>query len=612
MKLSDYVIDFLVAKGVTHVFEVCGGSLAHLLDSLYGRMDISTVSMHHETAAAFAAEGYSRACGNIGVAMATSGPGATNFVTGIGSCYFDSIPCLFVTGQVNTYEFKFDKPTRQIGFQETDIVKIVKPITKKAELLMDEHRVRYCLQEAIYEAKNGRPGPVLLDIPLNIQRASIDVESLVSFDDGAEAKCKSGARGCGKIVGCTEGKSNIDDKIIEDRISLQVIDLIKASARPIILAGGGVRLAGAREELLTFARRTGIPVVASLMGLDAFPHDDPLFSGMIGTYGNRYANLSIANSDLVIALGTRLDTRQTGTRPETFARGAKIIHVDIDPFELDNKIKAFMPINSDLRDFLERLNGCEVEDVKLKIDSWKERINGYKRRYPAHHAPLGESIDVSIDPNYFMHILSRYLPRDAIICVDIGQNQMWSAQSLVINGTQRFLTQGGMASMGCALPMAIGASFAEPGKTVVAIAGDGGFQLNIQELQTVYHHDLPIKTILLNNSCYGMVRQFQEQYFDGRCQSTVIGYSCPDFQDVVSAYKIPSRRIKQNSEISDALEMLFNNMNPEFLEVKIDADFKVNPKLSVNRPVEDQDPLLSRQELDANMLIKTLPEPEKL
>lgn len=612
MKLSDYVIDFLVAKGVTHVFEVCGGSLAHLLDSLYGRMDISTVSMHHETAAAFAAEGYSRACGNIGVAMATSGPGATNFVTGIGSCYFDSIPCLFITGQVNTYEFKFDKPTRQIGFQETDIVKIVKPITKKAELLMDEHRVRYCLQEAIYEAENGRPGPVLLDIPLNIQRASIDVESLVSFDDGAEAKCKSGARGRGEMVGCIEGKSNIDDKIIEDRIILQVIDLIKASARPIILAGGGVRLAGAREELLTFARRTGIPVVASLMGLDAFPHDDPLFSGMIGTYGNRYANLSIANSDLVIALGTRLDTRQTGTCPETFARGAKIIHVDIDPFELDNKIKAFMPINSDLRDFLERLNGCEVEDVKLKIDSWKERINGYKRRYPAHQAPPSESIDVSIDPNYFMHILSRYLPRDAIICVDIGQNQMWSAQSLVINGTQRFLTQGGMASMGCALPMAIGASFAEPGKTVVAIAGDGGFQLNIQELQTVYHHDLPIKTILLNNSCYGMVRQFQEQYFDGRCQSTVIGYSCPDFQDVVSAYKIHSSRITQNSEISDALEMLFNNMNPEFLEVKIDADFKVNPKLSVNRPVEDQDPLLSRQELDANMLIRTLPEPEKL
>ena len=591
MKLSDYVIDFLVSNGVTHIFEVCGGSFAHLLDSLYGRTDISTISMHHETAAAFAAEGYSRAGGNIGVAMATSGPGATNFITGIGSCYFDSIPCLFITGQVNTYEFKFDKPTRQIGFQETDIVKIVKPITKKAELLMDESKVKYCLQEAIYEAKHGRPGPVLLDIPLNIQRAFIDVESLASFD-----KESSGAKG------------KIEDRIIEDRVFDQVIELIKSSLRPIILAGGGVRLADGQDELLKFARRAGIPVVTSLMGLDAFPHDDPLFVGMIGTYGNRYANLAIANSDLVLALGTRLDTRQTGTRPETFARCAKIVHVDIDPFELNNKIKAFSSINSDLKDFLARLNDLEIGNCGLKIVSWKEKIDSYKSQYPAYRAPCEDLID----PNNFMHILSHFLPHDAIICVDVGQNQMWSAQSLEIKGAQRFLTQGGMASMGCALPMAIGASFAQPGKTIIAIAGDGGFQLNIQELQTVYHHDMPIKIILFNNSCYGMVRQFQEQYFEGRCQSTVIGYSCPDFQEVVSAYNIPSMKITQNNEISNSLEKLFNNMKPEFLEVRIDADFKVNPKLSVNRPLEDQDPLLSRQELESNMLIETLPEPEKI
>ncbi len=586
MKLSDYVIDFLVSNGVTHIFEVCGGSLAHLLDSLYCRTDITTISMHHETAAAFAAEGYSRAGGNIGVAMATSGPGATNFITGIGSCYFDSIPCLFITGQVNTYEFKFDKPTRQIGFQETDIVKIVKPITKKAELLMDESKVKYCLQEAISEAKHGRPGPVLLDIPLNIQRAFIDVESLASFDEEG-----SGAKG------------KIDDRIID-----QVIELIKSSLRPIIIAGGGVRLADGQDELLKFARSAGIPVVTSLMGLDAFPHDDPLFVGMIGTYGNRYANLAIANSDLVLALGTRLDTRQTGTRPETFARCAKIVHVDIDPFELNNKVKAFSSINSDLRDFLARLNDLEIGNCGLKIVSWKERIDSYKRQYPAYRAPCEDLID----PNNFMHILSHFLPHDAIICVDVGQNQMWSAQSLEIKDAQRFLTQGGMASMGCALPMAIGASFAQPGKTIIAIAGDGGFQLNIQELQTVYHHDMPIKIILFNNSCYGMVRQFQEQYFEGRCQSTVIGYSCPDFQEVVSAYKIPSMKITQSNDIFNSLKKLFNNMKPEFLEVIIDADFKVNPKLSVNRPVEDQDPLLSRQELESNMLIETLPEPEKI
>lgn len=586
MKLSDYVIDFLVSNGVAYIFEVCGGSLAHLLDSLYGRTDITAISMHHETAAAFAAEGYSRAGGNIGLAMATSGPGATNLITGIGSCYFDSIPCLFITGQVNTYEFKFDKPTRQIGFQETDIVNIVKPITKKAELLMDESNVKFSLEEAIHEAKHGRPGPVLLDIPLNIQRAIIDVGTLASYDNKLH-----------------EEISKIDDSIIN-----HVTELIMSSLRPIILAGGGIRLAKGYDELLKFAHNTGIPVVTSLMGLDAFPHDDPLFSGMIGTYGNRYANLAIANSDLVLALGTRLDTRQTGTRPETFARGAKIVHVDIDSFELDNKIKAFCSINSDLRDFLARLNDSGIRNGMAKFDSWKEIIRNYKHRYPAFSIPLEENID----PNFFMHILSRFMPPDAIICVDVGQNQMWSSQSLEITGTQRFLTQGGMASMGCALPMAIGASFAKPGKIIIAIAGDGGFQLNIQELQTVYHHNLPIKIILLNNSCYGMVRQFQEQYFNGRCQSTVIGYSNPDFQEVASAYKIDSIKIAHKEEICNALEKLFNNMKPQLLEVRIDGDFKVNPKLSVNRPVEDQDPLLSRQELESNMLIETLQEPERI
>lgn len=585
MKVSNYIIDFLVSNDITHIFEVCGGSLAHILDSLFERKEISAISMHHEMAAAIAAEGYSRVSGNIGVAMATSGPGATNLITGIGSCFFDSIPCLFITGQVNTYEFKFNKPTRQIGFQETDIVNIVKPITKQAELLMDECKARYCFEKAIYVAKEGRPGPVLLDVPLNIQRAIIDVESLEPYDNKSLQKMRK-----------------IDCKITD-----KIIKLIKSSLRPIILAGGGIRLAKSQNELLKFARDTGIPVVTSLMGLDAFPHDDPLFSGMIGTYGNRYANLAVANSDLVLALGTRLDTRQTGTRPETFARFAKIVHVDIDPHELNNKINAFYSINSDLKDFLTIINESWAENDLLKIDQWREIIGSYKRRYPSFCIPH----DQVIAPNYFMHILSQHMPSDAITCVDVGQNQMWSAQSLNIKGTQRFLTQGGMACMGCALPMAIGASFAKPGKTIIAIAGDGGFQLNSQELQTVYHHNLPIKIILLNNSCYGMVRQFQEQYFSERYQSTVIGYSNPDFQKVASAYKIASMRITRNDEISNALNKLFCDMEPKLLEVKIEEDSKVNPKLSVNRPVEDQDPLLSRQELESNMLINILPEPEK-
>jgi len=588
MKLSDYVIDFLVSQGMNHIFEVCGGSLAHLLDSLYERKDITAISMHHEMAAAIAAEGYSRVCEEgMGVAMATSGPGATNLITGIGSCFFDSIPCLFITGQVNSYELKSDKPTRQIGFQETDIVNIVEPITKKAELIMDEKRIRYCLEDAIRTAKHGRPGPVLLDLPLNIQRASIEPGSLLSFDNDHYNKL--------------DRVNRIDENVMD-----RIVELIKFSSRPIILAGGGVRLSRCQDELLKLSHNMGIPVVTSLMGLDAFPHDDPLFVGMIGTYGNRYANLTIANADLVIALGTRLDTRQTGTKPDTFARGAKIVHVDIDPIELNNKIEVESAINSDIKMFL-----CELNKYDFRcngINSWNDTIKCFKEKYPSFCMPAGEAIA----PNYFMHVLSKHLPEDAIICVDIGQNQMWAAQSLEIKSTQRFLTEGGMASMGCALPMAIGASFAKPGKPIIVITGDGGFQLNIQELQTVYHHNLPIKIILLNNACYGMVRQFQEQYFNSRCQSTVIGYSSPDFQKVVSAYKIFSMEITCNDEINSALEILFSDMQPRFLEVGIEGGFKVVPKLSVNRPVEDQEPLLSRQELASNMFIDILPESENL
>lgn len=589
MKLSDHVIDFLVSEGVTHIFEVAGGALAHLLDSMYDRKDISTVSMHHEMAAAIAAEGYSRASGNKGAAMATSGPGATGLITGIGSCFFDSTPCLFITGQVNTYEFKFDKPVRQIGFQETDIVNIVKPITKKAVLVKDADRIKYYLERLSYIAKSGHPGPVLLDIPLNIQRTNINPDKLQSFK-----KKKNNAKAIEKI----------DGDVIE-----KVVTLIRSSLRPVILAGGGLRLSGAQDELFKFIKKTEIPVVTSLMGLDAFPHDNSSFVGMLGSYGNRYANLAVANADLLLVLGSRLDTRQTGTRPETFARGAKIIHVDIDPHELNNKIKADIAINSgDLKNLLVVLNKHLDNYDKNKVKPWKRIIKDYKGRYPSYRKPA----DDKIEPNFFMHKLSKVIPDDAIICVDVGQIQMWAAQSIEIKKSQRFLTQGGMGAMGSALPMAIGASFAKPGKIIIVVTGDGGFQLNIQELQTVYHHKLPIKVILLNNYCYGMVRQFQEQYFNCRFQSTVAGYSCPIFQDVVSAYKIPAMKITHSTEIPRTLQKLFNDTQPMFLEVSIDQNFGSFPKLSVNRPIEDQDPLLPRDELKSNMFIDILPEPEAI
>jgi len=586
MKLSDFVIDFLVSEGVTHIFEVAGGALAHLLDSLYGRKDIATVSVHHEMAAAIAAEGYSRVSGNIGVAMATSGPGATNLITGIGSCFFDSIPCLFITGQVNTYEFKFDRPVRQVGFQETDIVNIVKSIVKDAVLVTDPDKIKYHLEKLVYAAKNGRPGPVLMDIPLNIQRADVNPESLDSFYKRP----------------ILESTAGFDDTIVQ-----QIVQLINSSSRPVVLVGGGLRLSQAQDELLEFIHKTGIPIVASLMGLDAFPHNDPSFVGMIGTYGNRYANLTIANADLVLALGTRLDTRQTGTKPETFARAAKIVHVDIDPYELNKKIISNFPINSDLKQFLVLLNNYIDGYDKEKIVPWKRIIYSYKARYPSFKTP----VNGPIEPNFFMHQLSEFIPADAIICLDVGQIQMWAAQSLDLKDSQRLLTQGGMGSMGSALPMAIGASFAKQDRIVVVITGDGGFQLNIQELQTVYHHKLPIKIILLNNNCYGMVRQFQEQYFNSRFQSTVIGYSCPNFQDVVSAYKIPAMKITSSTELTKSFQKLFGDAQPMFLEASINPNNQALPKLSVNRPIEDQEPLLPRDELKSNMLIGILPGDER-
>ena len=576
MKLSDYIVEFLEKNRVDLVFELCGGSIIHLLDSLHKSKSVKIISLHHEQAAAIAAEGFARSKGDIGVAMATSGPGATNMITGIASCFFDSVPCLFITGQVNTYEFKFNKPVRQIGFQETDIVSIVKPIVKYPELLDDSSKIRYCLEKAFYLARSGRPGPVLLDIPMNIQRHEIIPSKLKGFIPApVNPSCKA---------------KNIRLKTI--------IKELNSASRPVILAGGGVRISKAQEELKILVDKTHIPVVNTLMGVDAFAHDNRFYSGMLGSYGNRYANLAVANSDLILALGTRLDTRQTGTDQKSFARGAKVIHVDIDKSELNNKIKADIPVNADVNQFLKILNRSLGSFDYHRLDHWNSVICKYKKDYPSFSLPKNKSIS----PNYFMNVFSGYLPKDAVLSVDIGQNQIWAAQSILIKKNMRFYTQGGMGAMGSALPLSIGAAFAFPKRTAVAISGDGGFQLNIQELQSVFHYRLNIKMVIINNSCYGMVRQFQEQYFNSVFQSTVIGYSHPDFVKLALAYKIKALRLSENKSIKKACQWLFADSGPALLEVNIPMHAQALPKLSVNRPIEDQDPLLPREELKRLMI----------
>ncbi|MDD5355763.1 MAG: thiamine pyrophosphate-binding protein [Candidatus Omnitrophica bacterium] len=581
MRLSDYIVKFISKKNVSHIFEVCGGAITHLLDSIYEKKEITAVSMHHEQAAAFAAEGYSRVSGRVGVALATSGPGATNLVTGIASAFFDSTATLFITGQVNTYEFKFNKPVRQAGFQETDIVNIVKPIVKEAHLITEPGKIGYYMERSFSVARSGRPGPVLLDIPMNVQCCDVPLSKLTP--------------------------NIIRNKDIKPQVNLQtirrIIDLLFSTRRPVILVGGGVGIANARNQLWALLEKTSIPVVSSLMGLDSCPYNLANFCGMIGTYGNRYANLIVANADLVLALGTRLDSRQTGTVPSTFARGAKLVHVDIDPCEINSRIKADIGVVSDVKDFLLALNKKLTGYDRLRIKPWLDKTLEYKQKYPSWKKPKSKDIE----PNFLMHVLSKFLPADSIICLDVGQHQMWAGQSLELKKGQLLITQGGMASMGSSLPMAIGAAFAHPGRKIIVITGDGGFQLNMQELQTVRHHNLPIKVILLNNQGYGMIRQFQKQYFNSRFQSTVKGYSQPDFQKVVSAYGIHSARIREVSQIEQGLKRVLRNKNPQFLEIMLGKSNLVFPKLAVGRPLEEQDPLLSEKELRDNMLIATLP-----
>lgn len=587
MKLSDYVIDFLVNQGISHIFELTGGAITHLLDSTYGRDDIECVSVHHEQAGAFAAEGYARMNSNLGVAMATSGPGALNLVTGIGSCYFDSVPCLFITGQVNTYEYKFDQPVRQIGFQETDIVTVVKSITKYAELIINENKIRYCLEKAVFIARSGRPGPVLLDIPMNIQRAQIDPEKLESYFDRNEYK-----------------NLQLQNVCSEAQIN-QVIEKIKQAKRPLILAGGGVRTARAVKELSEFIEKTNVPVVTSLMGLDVISHDNSRFYGMIGSYGNRYSNLVLANCDLLLILGSRLDTRQTGARYDTFARGATKIHIDIDPTELNAKIPVNIAINCDLKQFLKKVN-TKFDEVEQKgLSEWYQVIQAYKSNYDDHSRQDAAN---KLDPNSIMNRLSAQSNEGDIICLDVGQNQMWAAQSFKLKKHQRMLISGGMGAMGFSLPAAIGALKANPGNNAIVLTGDGGIQINIQEFETIRYHNLPIKIFVFNNKCLGMITQFQELYFDGRLQSSVIGYSCPDFAKIAEAYGIPSITITASNNANILINEAFDKKGPVLVNILLEQKTVVTPKLEFNRPIEDMFPLLDRNELKSIMLIDLVDE----
>lgn len=566
MKVTTYLEKFLKSKGIDTIFVLQGGMITRIIDEIHQQGNITIVSVHHEQAAAMAADAYARVTNKPGVALATSGPGATNLITGIGNCYFDSVPAIFITGQVNLNEQKGNRPIRQLGFQETDIVSIVQPITKAAYAIKRADDIPYLLEEAYRIAMEGRPGPVLLDIPMNIQYEECSdfkeiSEFLQNFNDDSK-----------------EGK-----KFIE-----QFIEAFKTSKKPLLLVGRGIRVSNAIKEIRQLISKLNIPTVMSLNGLDVIPYHDPNRIGFIGVYGNRWANYALGSCDLLLVLGSRLDLRQTGADAFTFSKGKTIFHVDIEEGELNNRVTSCITYKSNASSFIKAL--LETDLPIIHHQQWINEINEQKKR----RDDVMEIHDVDgINPNKFIHLLSRYSNKAKAFSTDVGNNQMWAAQSIELNSEQLFLTSGGMGAMGYSLPAAIGGCFALKKQPIVAIAGDGGFQINIQELQTVKRNELPIKMVILNNHSLGMIRQFQDSYLESTYAATVWGYSAPDFVAVAKAYGIDGEKIEGEDEIINALMRMWKNpATPYLLDVSIDFHTNVYPKMLFGNPLTKMEPFI--------------------
>lgn len=588
MILSDYVIDFLESQKIAEVFLVTGGAIAFIVDSFKNRAKIKYVCMQHEQSAAMAADGYARiGQQGLGVAMATSGPGATNLITGICCSWFDSIPTLYITGQVNSKEQSGKLKVRQIGFQETNIVEIAKPITKFAQKLENANDIKYLLEKAVYIAKTQRPGPVLVDIPIDLQYSQINPKKLRGFNP----------------------KELQTAKKFSQKINISACNkLIRASKRPVVILGFGIRLSGAQKEAEEFINFLNFPTTTTWSGIDLISADNQNLIGQSGIYGSRAANFAIQNSDLLISIGARLDTRQTGSKPQNYARNAKKIVVDIDPFEL-SKGRGLSPnvaINTDVKVFLEEFKKQSKHIKKPDISRWQDQIKTWKKNYPPTTNDDFKQKNF-VNPYVFIKILSKYLKSETTIVGDTGAALTWLIQAIEIKGGQRLISAFGNSPMGYALPASIGANFALKGKKpVVCITGDGGLQMNIQELQTIVHHKLPIKIFNLNNRSYGIIKQFQDAWLDSRYEASENGYSTPNFVKIAKAYGIKAVSIKNNGEIEKKLKEVMLYKGPVICDLQINPNQKITPKIEFGMPLEDMTPYLKREEFFKNMQVEPL------
>ena len=590
MTVAEYILKFLVSKKVSDVFLITGGAISFVVDEFSRNKNIKYKCVAHEQAAAMMADAYSRVGKGLGATMVTSGPGAQNLVTGIACSWFDSIPVIHISGQVNSFELSSShistKKVRQVGFQETDFVSIVKPITKFAYQLKNPNEIKYVLEKAFYLANEGRPGPVLIDIPMNFQRSKINLKKLKSFK-------------------LTKKKNK---KIILSNI-YKVKDLLNKSIRPILVVGGGIRISKSINELEKFLKKVDVPIVTTWSGLDTIDYNNKNYIGCIGVYGSRAANFAVQNSDLVLNLGSRLDTRITGGKPETFARSAKVVSIDIDEHELNKQrgLNIYLKINEDLNKFLSIFN-LRLKKFKFSAsDDWKSICQKWKIKYP-NVKNIYYNQKKFVNPYCFIDRLSSKLNKKDIIITDDGGHLTWTIQAFKVKKGQRVFSAFGNSPMGYAFPAALGASIANKQQRIICIDGDGSIQINIQELQTMVANKLPIKLFIINNDGYGIIKQFQELYLKKRYEASIPskGVTNPDFNKISNAYGINYSEIKNNKQSDKILNKVLNSKKPEFVNVIIDPNQKIIPKLQFGNPIEDLSPLLSRSEFKENMIIPIL------
>jgi acetolactate synthase I/II/III large subunit len=601
MRLADYVMQRIADAGVDHVFMVPGGGAMHLVDALGLRRDLEFVGTLHEQAAAIAAEAYARVTNNLGVILVTTGPGGTNALTGVAGAWLESTPCLVISGQVKRADLKGALGVRQLGPQELDVVSLARPITKYAATILDPLAIAYELDKAIHLAKTGRPGPVWLDIPLDVQATQVDPTALRRYDE-PKARRPGG-----------------DDRNLSAQIE-KAIDLLNAAQRPVLLVGNGVRLAGGGSALLELIDLLDIPVLTTWMGADLLWETHPRFYGKPGTVASRGANFTLQNADLLISVGARLDSSVTGFDQSQCARAARKVVVDIDRAEIE---KLRMPVDVPVcADALAFINGVLRQKQSIAARDrceWLRRCSEWKEKYPVVTSEYWEQTGY-VNTYVFSTVLADELTGEDLIIPGssgVGIDTFWLA--FTVKDGQRLFSTGGLGAMGFGLPAAIGGCLASGRKRTISVDGDGGFQLNIQELQTVVRLGLPVKLFILCNQGYASIRSMQNNHFQGHLvgADASSGLTLPDLAKIGAAYGIATFSITENAVLREGIRKVLSQPGPVLCEVIVAPDQAIGPRVSsavradgsmVSRPLEDLWPFLDREELRANMLIPTLDE----